>query len=228
MSEPAKKLKLDEEIEIAETFQKIDKYDLKSFLRCDSWSKLLADEFKKPYIAKIEKFLNSELEKKKQVFPPADEIFTAFNVLPFDQISVVIIGQDPYHGDNQAHGLSFSVQKGVKPPPSLKNMFKELESDIPEFKRPDHGNLLGWARQGVFMLNATLTVRAHEANSHSKIGWQTFTDAVIKMISSKSEQPVVFLLWGGFAHKKETLIDAKKHVVIKVRKLRIYLKKKFF
>ncbi|CAB60520.1 Uracil-DNA glycosylase [Caenorhabditis elegans] len=188
---------------------------LKSLLTGESWSKLLEEEFKKGYISKIEKFLNSEVNKGKQVFPPPTQIFTTFNLLPFDEISVVIIGQDPYHDDNQAHGLSFSVQKGVKPPPSLKNIYKELESDIEGFKRPDHGNLLGWTRQGVFMLNATLTVRAHEANSHAKIGWQTFTDTVIRIISRQSEKPIVFLLWGGFAHKKEELIDTKKHVVIK-------------
>ncbi|CAI2349035.1 unnamed protein product [Caenorhabditis sp. 36 PRJEB53466] len=188
---------------------------LKTLLRSESWSLLLEDEFKKGYIGKIEKFLNEERRKGKQVFPPSPEIFTTFNVLPFDKISVVIIGQDPYHDDNQAHGLSFSVKKGVKPPPSLNNIFKELESDVEGFKRPEHGDLTGWARQGVFMLNATLTVRAHEANSHSKIGWQTFTDTVIRVISNRSEKPIVFLLWGGFAHKKETLIDSKKHVVIK-------------
>ncbi|UMM23135.1 hypothetical protein L5515_003997 [Caenorhabditis briggsae] len=189
--------------------------NLKELLQSESWSQLLEEEFKKGYISKIEKFLNEEVKKGKQVFPPQSQIFTTFNVLPFEEISVVVIGQDPYHDDNQAHGLSFSVQKGVKPPPSLKNIFKELESDIDGFKRPDHGNLLGWTRQGVFMLNATLTVRAHEANSHAKIGWQTFTDTVIRMISKKSEKPIVFLLWGGFAHKKEELIDTKKHVVIK-------------
>ncbi|UMM23134.1 hypothetical protein L5515_003997 [Caenorhabditis briggsae] len=174
--------------------------NLKELLQSESWSQLLEEEFKKGYISKIEKFLNEEVKKGKQVFPPQSQIFTTFNVLPFEEISVVVIGQDPYHDDNQAHGLSFSVQKGVKPPPSLKNIFKELESDIDGFKRPDHGNLLGWTRQGVFMLNATLT---------------TFTDTVIRMISKKSEKPIVFLLWGGFAHKKEELIDTKKHVVIK-------------
>uniref|UniRef100_A0A8R1I9A0 Uracil-DNA glycosylase n=1 Tax=Caenorhabditis japonica TaxID=281687 RepID=A0A8R1I9A0_CAEJA len=189
--------------------------NLQSLLHGDSWVKLLQEEFQKPYIQKIEKFLTEEQRKNKQVFPPRQEIFTAFNLIPFEQISVVIIGQDPYHDDNQAHGLSFSVKKGVKPPPSLKNIFKELESDVEGFKRPEHGDLSGWARQGVFMLNATLTVRAHEANSHAKIGWQTFTDTVIKIISRKSENPVVFLLWGGFAHKKEELVDKGKHVVIK-------------
>ncbi|CAI5445871.1 unnamed protein product [Caenorhabditis angaria] len=190
-------------------------YCLKNLVHCESWSKLLYDEFQKPYIAKIEDFLNSEVTKKKQVFPPQNEIFTAFNLIPFEEISVVVIGQDPYHDDNQAHGLSFSVKKGVKPPPSLKNIYKELESDIEGFKKPDHGNLVGWAKQGVFMLNATLTVRAHEANSHAKIGWQKFTDTVISIISKQSEKPIVFLLWGGFAHKKEELIDKKKHIIIK-------------
>ncbi|CAB3403554.1 unnamed protein product [Caenorhabditis bovis] len=190
-------------------------FSIRNLLRSESWSKLLENELKKPYIAKIEKFLNNEYAKGKQIFPPKSEIFTVFNLVPFDQISVVVIGQDPYHDDNQAHGLSFSVKKGVKPPPSLKNIYKELEADIEGFKRPDHGYLVGWAKQGVFMLNATLTVSAHEANSHAKIGWQTFTDAVISLISKQSQKPIVFLLWGGFAHKKEELIDTKKHVVIK-------------
>ncbi|EFP02428.1 hypothetical protein GCK72_010186 [Caenorhabditis remanei] len=214
-NETVKKMKL-EELNTEATPAPLKKeLSLKSLLQSESWSKLLEEEFKKGYISKIEKFLNDEEIKGKQVFPPTSQIFTTFNILPFDEISVVVIGQDPYHDDNQAHGLSFSVQKGVKPPPSLKNIFKELESDIDGFKRPDHGNLSGWARQGVFMLNATLTVRAHEANSHAKIGWQTFTDTVIRIISRNSEKPIVFLLWGGFAHKKEELIDSKKHVIIK-------------
>ncbi|EGT36189.1 CBN-UNG-1 protein [Caenorhabditis brenneri] len=215
-NQTAKKFKVDEvQAEKPMLDAKNQEINLKSLLQGVSWAQLLEEEFKKGYVSKIEKFLNDEMRKGKQVFPPPSQIFTTFNVLPFEDISVVIIGQDPYHDDNQAHGLSFSVQKGVKPPPSLKNIFKELESDIEGFKRPDHGNLLGWTRQGVFMLNATLTVRAHEANSHAKIGWQTFTDTVIRLISKQSEKPIVFLLWGGFAHKKEELIDTKKHVVIK-------------
>uniref|UniRef100_A0A1I7SXI4 Uracil-DNA glycosylase n=2 Tax=Caenorhabditis tropicalis TaxID=1561998 RepID=A0A1I7SXI4_9PELO len=211
-----KKMKVEEPQTVKESLEnRNQELNLKTLLRDESWAKLLEQEFKKSYISKIEQFLNDEVKKGKQVFPPPSQIFTTFNVLPFEEVSVVIIGQDPYHDDNQAHGLSFSVQKGVKPPPSLKNIFKELETDIEGFKRPNHGNLLGWARQGVFMLNATLTVRAHEANSHAKIGWQMFTDAVIQIISKQSEKPIVFLLWGGFAHKKEELIDTKKHVVIK-------------
>ncbi|VDN50475.1 unnamed protein product, partial [Dracunculus medinensis] len=148
------------------------------------------------------------------IFPPSDLIFNAFNLTPLSDVRVVIIGQDPYHNDKQAHGLCFSVSKGVMPPPSLLNIFKELRADIPKFKMPNHGCLESWARQGVFLLNATLTVEAHKANSHSHIGWQKFTDEVIQIIS-RNCKGVVFLLWGGFAHKKEKLIDDKKHIIIK-------------
>ncbi|VDO83408.1 unnamed protein product, partial [Heligmosomoides polygyrus] len=152
--------------------------------------------------------------QKVVVFPPREEIFSAFNLTPLTRIRVVVIGQDPYHGIGQAHGLCFSVKKGVRPPPSLNNIFKELKTDIPGFVIPDHGFLEKWALQGVFMLNATLTVESGKANSHEKIGWQTFTDKVISMISAQTSG-VVFLLWGGFAQRKECLIDTKKHAVIK-------------
>ncbi|VDN05413.1 unnamed protein product [Thelazia callipaeda] len=178
------------------------------------WRKVLMVEFKKDYMDRIWKFLQMEKQKGIKVLPPEHQIFHAFNLTPLHQIRVVIIGQDPYHGENQAHGLCFSVSKGVKPPPSLVNIYKELKVDIPKFKIPDHGCLESWARQGVFLLNATLTVQAHRANSHSHIGWQKFTDEVIRIISRDCDG-VVFLLWGGFAHKKEHIIDKKKHTIIK-------------
>ncbi|KJH48146.1 uracil-DNA glycosylase [Dictyocaulus viviparus] len=178
------------------------------------WRSILKDEFNKKYMKDIEVFLKSQYDKKITIFPPREEIFSAFNFTALESIRVVIIGQDPYHGAGQAHGMSFSVKKGVTPPPSLKNIYRELSEDIPGFIIPNHGFLQNWALQGVFMLNATLTVESGKANSHEKIGWQTFTDKVISLISLKSSG-VVFLLWGGFAHKKESLIDLKKHAVIK-------------
>uniref|UniRef100_A0A915MW56 Uracil-DNA glycosylase n=1 Tax=Meloidogyne javanica TaxID=6303 RepID=A0A915MW56_MELJA len=149
------------------------------------------------------------------IFPPRSLIFNAFNLTPFNEIKVVLLGQDPYHNLSQAHGLCFSVPQGTPPPPSLKNIYKELSSEFPDFKIPTHGELTCWAKQGIFMLNATLTVEAHKPNSHSNIGWQIFTDSVIKLISSKSNNGVVFLLWGGFAHRKEMLVDKSRHRVIK-------------
>ncbi|KAK6047115.1 uracil-DNA glycosylase [Cooperia oncophora] len=175
------------------------------------WRSILRSEFSMKYMVEIEEFLRAQYAKKVPIFPPRDEIFSAFNLTPLKNIRVVIIGQDPYHG---AHGLSFSVKKGVPPPPSLKNIYKELYTDIPGFVIPDHGFLEKWALQGVFMLNATLTVESGKANSHEKIGWQKFTDKVISLISLNTTG-VVFLLWGGFARKKESLVDLKKHAVIK-------------
>lgn len=179
-----------------------------------SWKRALDLELRKEYMHEIVVFLEQQKSKGCLVFPPRELIFNAFNLTPLNQVRVVLIGQDPYHGIGQAHGLCFSVNKGVKPPPSLINMYKELKTDIKSFMIPDHGCLVPWARQGVFMLNATLTVEAHKANSHSRIGWQKFTDEVIRIISRECKG-VVFLLWGGFAHKKEALVDRKKHVVIK-------------
>ncbi|VDD85913.1 unnamed protein product [Enterobius vermicularis] len=187
---------------------------LLSLLIDRSWRRALNLELRKDYMHKIVTFLEKEKEKGVTVFPPRDLIFNAFNLTPLNQIRVVLIGQDPYHDVGQAHGLCFSVNKGIRPPPSLINIYKELKSDIPSFKIPDHGCLVPWARQGVFMLNATLTVQAHKANSHSNIGWQKFTDEVIRIISRETKG-VVFLLWGGFAQKKEALVDRKKHTVIK-------------
>ncbi|TKR64141.1 hypothetical protein L596_024723 [Steinernema carpocapsae] len=187
---------------------------LKNSIRDEKWRGLLDAEFRKKYMTEVVEFLEKEKRKGAKVFPPRNEIFSAFNLTPFDNIKVVLLGQDPYHDDGQAHGLCFSVKPGIRPPPSLKNMYKELVTDTGTFKVPDHGCLIPWAEQGIFMLNASLTVEAHKANSHSKIGWQKFTDEVIKIIN-KNADGVVFLLWGGFAHKKEALIDRKKHAVIK-------------
>lgn len=177
-----------------------------------SWKNLLMDEFRAPYFFSLKEFLMKE-KKSFKVFPPGKEIFSAFNHTPFEKVKVVILGQDPYHGTGQAHGLCFSVANGVKPPPSLVNIFKELNSDLGT-KIPDHGNLIKWAEQGVLLLNATLTVRANQAGSHQKKGWENFTDAVIEKIS-ENKTGVVFLLWGRFAQAKESLIDLKRHYVLK-------------
>ena len=155
-----------------------------------------------------------EKQKGFTFYPKNKDIFNAFNYTPFNEVKVVILGQDPYHGMGQAHGLSFSVQKGIAVPPSLKNIYKELASEIKGFEIPNHGDLTAWAKQGVLLLNATLTVRAHEAGSHQKQGWEKFTDYVISQISAK-KSGVVFLLWGRFAQQKESLIDTTKHYVIK-------------
>ncbi|KAL7078797.1 hypothetical protein ACQ4LE_002747 [Meloidogyne hapla] len=179
------------------------------------WRKLLTSELKKEYVKSIHQFLISQYEKGTNIFPPRSLIFNAFNLTPFNEIKVILLGQDPYHNLSQAHGLCFSVPRGTPPPPSLKNIYKELSSEFSDFKIPNHGELTCWARQGIFMLNATLTVEAHKANSHSNIGWQIFTDSVIKLISSKSKNGVVFLLWGGFAHRKEKLVDKNRHRVVK-------------
>jgi len=178
------------------------------------WLNVLSDELEKPYMKELKSFLLEEKQKGFTVYPKGADIFNAFNHTPFDKIKVVILGQDPYHGQNQAHGLSFSVQKGVAVPPSLKNMYKELADDIEGFKIPNHGNLTAWADQGVLLLNATLTVRAHEAGSHQNKGWEKFTDHVISVLSAK-KSGLVFLLWGRYAQQKESLIDTKKHHVLK-------------
>ena len=179
-----------------------------------SWKALLHDEFSKPYFLQLITFLKTEKALNKTIYPQGPLIFNAFNTTPFEKVSVVIIGQDPYHGPNQAHGLSFSVQTGIKPPPSLVNIFKEMENDI-GIKRPEnYGNLTKWAEQGVLLLNAALTVRAGEPFSHAKYGWAEFTDAVIKTISDKTSG-TVFLLWGKFAQEKQILIDQTKHHILK-------------
>ncbi len=177
-----------------------------------SWRQVLADEIEKPYFQELARFVASEREAG-QVFPPDDEVFSALELTPYEDVRVLVLGQDPYHDDDQAHGLCFSVRPGVKPPPSLVNIYKELESDV-GVKPPKNGSLIPWAKQGVLLLNAVLTVRAHTANSHKDRGWETFTDAVIKKVNEK-KQPVVFLLWGAYAQKKARLIDDKRHTVIK-------------
>ncbi len=177
-----------------------------------SWKKALAHEFTQDYFAKLKAFLLNEKQAGHQVYPPGKEIFNAFALTPFDKVKVVILGQDPYHGPNQAHGLAFSVKDGVRPPPSLKNIYKELQSDL-GLTPPAHGNLEKWAKQGVFLLNTSLTVRAAEANSHRKQGWEVFTDAVIRTLSREREH-VVFILWGSPAQSKRTLINANKHLIL--------------
>lgn len=179
----------------------------------ESWKQVLKDEFNKPYFLQIVTHLKTEKATGATIYPPGALIFNAFNQTPFDAVKVVLIGQDPYHGAGQAMGLSFSVPKGVKPAPSLMNIFKELHSDI-GLPVPKTGDLTPWAKQGVMLLNAALTVRANEANSHAKIGWHLFTDAVIKKISDE-KQGIVFLLWGSFAKEKQVLIDETKHHVLK-------------
>ncbi len=177
-----------------------------------SWKEVLHEEFDKPYFARIRDFLRTEKTKNKIIYPPGSLIFNAFDTTPFDQVRVVILGQDPYHGPGQAMGLSFSVPKGVPAPPSLKNIFKEIQNDL-GIAPPDHGDLTKWAKQGVFLLNAMLTVEKGRAGSHKKIGWQLFTDAVIKRLSDL-KQGLVFLLWGRFAQSKANLIDELKHHVL--------------
>lgn len=176
-----------------------------------SWKDALNGEFDKPYFEHLASFLHTEKETGKKIYPPGSLIFNAFNLTPFDKVKVVIIGQDPYHGEGQAHGLSFSVPHGVTPPPSLLNIYKEIESDL-GIKLHKDGSLEGWAKQGVFLLNAVLTVRASEPTSHSRSGWIEFTDAVIKTLSDK-RTGLVFLLWGNFAKTKRELIDASKHAI---------------
>ena len=177
-----------------------------------SWKNALADEFGKPYFESLVRFLHSEKDAGQTIYPPGSQIFRAFELTPLDNLKVVILGQDPYHGPGQAHGLSFSVSAGVPAPPSLKNIFKEIESDL-GVRMSGYPDLEKWARQGVLLLNAVLTVRAGQPTSHSKIGWQEFTDAVIRYISDNCEG-VVFLLWGNFARTKSALIDHSKHHVL--------------
>lgn len=179
-----------------------------------SWKELLKDEFKTTWFSQVVTFIKSEINSGKVIYPPGPLIFNAFNLTPFDAVKVVILGQDPYHGRGQAHGLSFSVPRGVKPPPSLINIFKELRNDIGLQMPLNNGDLTAWAKQGVLLLNAALTVRAGEPFSHARYGWSEFTDAVIKKISDGKEN-VVFLLWGRFAQEKQPLIDETKHFVLK-------------
>ena len=177
-----------------------------------SWKKRLNNEFDKDYFIQLTNFVREEY-RTKQIFPAANNIFNAFELCPFDQVKVVIIGQDPYHGVGQAHGLCFSVNDGIALPPSLLNIFKEIERDLAK-PLPTTGNLTHWAKQGVILLNATLTVEAHKAGSHQGNGWEAFTDAVIRKISDEQEH-VVFMLWGNYAQQKGAIIDSSKHLVLK-------------
>lgn len=177
-----------------------------------SWKQILQAEFEKPYFTNLVEFLKKEKESGKTIYPPGPQIFNAFEQCPFDKVRVVILGQDPYHQPGQAMGLSFSVPKGVPLPASLKNIYKEIQSDL-NVKMPDHGDLTEWAKNGVFLLNAILTVEKSKAGSHQKTGWQEFTDAVIKNLSNHKNK-IVFLLWGNYARSKKLLIDQSKHAVL--------------
>ena len=180
----------------------------------DSWKQVLKEEFEKPYFDQIVNFLKTEKAAGKTIYPAGSNIFNAFNKTPFDEVKMVILGQDPYHGFGQAHGLSFSVLPGLKIPPSLQNIFKEIKADIGVENPPNFGDLTHWAEQGILLLNAALTVRDGEPMSHAKIGWAQFTDAVIKTISDKKEN-VIFLLWGKFAQDKQVLINTDSHYILK-------------
>ena len=177
-----------------------------------SWKTALQDQFEQPYFQALAAFLKKEKAAGKTIYPPGSLIFNAFNTTPFPEVKVVIIGQDPYHNPGEAMGLCFSVPKGVRVPPSLKNIYKDLESDVGA-SIPNHGDLTSWAQQGVFLLNAMLTVERNRPGSHQKIGWQDFTDAVIRKLSDGREH-LVFMLWGGFARKKKELIDGSKHLIL--------------
>ncbi len=186
----------------------------------ESWKRVLEDEFNEDYFSRLVEFVKKEYQEST-VYPPARFIFRAFDLTPFDKVKVVILGQDPYHGPGQANGLCFAVDKGISLPPSLQNIYKEMENDLGQKSQNLEGNLENWAKQGVLLLNATLTVRAHQAGSHQKKGWENFTDRVIKVLSDKKEG-LVFILWGNYAQKKalrqnqnESLIDESKHLVIK-------------
>lgn len=178
----------------------------------DSWKSVLADEFEKDYFKKLTEFVRGEYLSGKTIYPAPKNIFNAFNLCPLDQVKVVIIGQDPYHEPGQAHGLCFSVENGVDLPPSLINIYKEIESDI-GCKSITNGDLTAWANQGVLLLNATLTVRAHAAASHAGHGWETFTDAVIRAVA-QTQKNVVYMLWGSFAQKKAEMVDKNENLVL--------------
>jgi len=175
------------------------------------WNPLLRDQFELPYWHELQQFVAQE-RRDHPVYPPADEVFAALHCTPYAEVKVMILGQDPYHGQGQAHGLCFSVRRGVRVPPSLMNIHKELHADL-DLPIPDHGNLEAWARRGVLLLNTTLTVRGGEAASHQKHGWETFTDRVIEVVAAKDE-PVVFILWGASARRKCALIDTARHTII--------------
>lgn len=194
---------------------KTENSDVKSIMeiKTTSWSTYLSEEKQKPYFQAILNFLKKEKSLHKIIYPPQPLIFNALKLTPLESVKIVIIGQDPYHGPKQAHGLAFSVPKGVLPPPSLQNIFKELEEDI-GIKKPTHGCLEKWAKQGVLLLNTVLTVEAGHAHSHANIGWETFTDKIIQTLNDQKEN-LVFLLWGSHAQKKGQIIDPRKHCVLK-------------
>ena len=177
------------------------------------WKPFLKEELTKDYFISLQNFLDSELKEGKEIFPAKKDLFRAFNLVSPDSVKVVILGQDPYHNTNQAHGLSFSVPKGIKIPPSLRNIYKELESSKLGFKAPQHGDLTAWAEQGVLLLNSILTVEAHKAGSHQKKGWESFTDKIIEIINTQTKN-TVFMLWGAYAQKKGKHIDRDKHKVL--------------
>jgi uracil-DNA glycosylase len=177
----------------------------------ESWHAHLDGELAKPYFQKLAQFVDEE-RRQATVFPPEDEVFSALRLTPYDEVKVLLLGQDPYHDNNQAHGLCFSVRPGIKPPPSLVNMYKELREDV-GFRIPNNGYLVPWSKQGILLLNAVLTVRAHTPNSHKNQGWEKFTDAVISAVNEKRD-PVVFVLWGGYAQKKQSLIDTSRHTIV--------------
>jgi len=186
--------------------------DIKAVKLESSWKKVLAEEIQKPYFDKIVKELKSEIKGGKIIYPPGPLIFNAFKLTPFHNTKVVILGQDPYHNPVEAMGLCFSVPRGVRTPPSLKNVYKELRDDL-QIEIADHGDLTSWAEQGVLLLNAMLTVEHKQAGSHKNLGWQTFTDAVISQLSERKEG-IIFMLWGRFAQSKRSLIDAEKHHIL--------------
>jgi len=178
----------------------------------ESWLPVLGEEQNKPYYQELYRFVSEE-RSKYAVYPPAQDVFNALRYTPYEQVRVVLIGQDPYHEEGQAHGMAFSVRPGIPPPPSLVNIFKELHDDV-GFRIPNHGYLVPWAEQGVLLLNAVLTVRAHQANSHQGKGWEIFTDTVIRAVNQK-KTPVVFLCWGSYAQRKTELVDSSRHMILK-------------
>ncbi|MFE1505745.1 uracil-DNA glycosylase [Streptomyces albidoflavus] len=191
----------------------------------ESWREVLGEEPQKPYFPQLMEFVEEE-RARGPVYPPRDQVFAALEANPFDQVKVLVLGQDPYHGEGQGHGLCFSVRPGVKTPPSLRNIYKEMHAELGH-PVPDNGYLMPWARQGVLLLNAVLTVRAGEANSHKGKGWEKFTDAVIRAVSDRPD-PAVFVLWGNYAQKKLPLIDAERHAVVKGAHPSPLSAKKFF
>ncbi len=178
----------------------------------ESWQAQVGDQFDQPYMRALQDFLSEEKAAEKVIYPPSEQVFAAFNQTPFNKVKVVILGQDPYHGPSQAHGLCFSVAQGVKAPPSLVNIYKELVSDV-AIEMPDHGQLSRWAEQGVLLLNSVLTVEQAQANAHQGKGWEAFTDRVISVINAQREH-IVFMLWGSYAQKKGAMIDRSRHCVL--------------